>query len=55
MKEIREGLKCGLDVSKYADHKFDWEQMLEIREGLEKELDISTKNRKQDNTKKMMR
>ena len=38
MFEIGEGLDWGVDVSIYADPKFDGEQMGEIRKGLEEEL-----------------
>ncbi len=41
MQEIRQGLKQGVDVSIYANPKFDDDQMRQIRKGLEKELDVS--------------
>ena len=41
LEQIRLGLEKDLDISHYADPKFDWEQMWEIRQGLEKGLDIS--------------
>lgn len=41
MDEINEGLESEVDVSIYADPKFNWDQMREIREGLEQGLDIS--------------
>ena len=41
MFEIREGLEDGLDVSVYADPKYDGHQMSRIRWGLEDGLDIS--------------
>ena len=41
MKQIRYGLELGLDVSTYADAKYDWFQMEEIRKGLMGKLDIS--------------
>ena len=41
MKEIRLGLKDDLDVSRYADRKFDCKQMHEIRLGLKDRIDIS--------------
>lgn len=34
MNQIRIGLEAGLDVSQYADHKFDYYQMEAIRLGL---------------------
>ena len=51
MKEIRLGLIAGIDVSIYADLKFDWEQMRKIRLGLIAGIDVSilcmdTKNEK---------
>ena len=30
-KEIKTGLQANIDVSKYANPKYDWEQMREIR------------------------
>ena len=42
MKEIREGLEDGLDVSIYADPKFDDYQMTELRLGLWHGIDAST-------------
>ena len=36
MKEIRDGLEKNLDISLYADPKFDYMQMVEIKIGLEK-------------------
>ncbi len=36
MREIREGLEEGLDVSVYAKKEFNEEQMWEIRKGLKK-------------------
>lgn len=41
MYQIRLGLEKGLDVSKYANPKFDSYQMEQIRLGLEKSLDVS--------------
>ena len=41
LREIRIGLKEGLDVSLYADHEFNWHQMREIRRGLENRVDVS--------------
>nr|WP_292162795.1 FapA family protein [Butyrivibrio sp.] len=41
LREIRIGLKEGLDVSLYADHEFNWHQMREIRKGLENRIDVS--------------
>lgn len=38
---IRKGLKSGIDVSQYADPRFDYAQMEEIREGLEDGFDVS--------------
>jgi len=35
MQQIRWGLKDNLDVSIYADTKYNWKQMREIRYGLE--------------------
>ena len=40
LKQIQLGLKEDLDISKYADPKFDWLQMSEIRLGLKEDLDI---------------
>ena len=37
MIQIREGLKDNLDVSKYANPEYNWQQMKEIREKLLKE------------------
>ena len=39
MYEIRKGLKEGLDVSKYADPKYNDDQMEQILLGLEEECD----------------
>lgn len=39
--EIRTGLYEGLNVSIYADSKYNWMQMREIRLGLEKKLKVS--------------
>jgi hypothetical protein len=41
MEQIRKGLKDGLDVSIYADPKFNSSQMEEIRWGLEDGIDVS--------------
>ena len=39
--QIRLGLEKGLDVSFYADPKYDYDQMSEIRRGLENGVDVS--------------
>lgn len=39
MAQIRLGLAAGVDVSVYADTKFDGDQMYEIRKKLEKEME----------------
>jgi len=41
MEEIRHGLIEGLDVSIYADPKYDAGQMSEIKYGLLQNLDVS--------------
>ena len=41
MAQIRLGLQKDLDISWYANKKFDWEQMDEIRLGLEANIDVS--------------
>ena len=41
LEEIQIGFEEGLDVSKYANPKFDFNQMAEIRKGLNQDLDIS--------------
>ena len=41
MEQIRLGLEDGLDISMYADPKFNREQMKEIRLGLKEGLDVS--------------
>ena len=41
MREIRIGLERGLDVSVYADPKYNVYQMQQIRIGLERGLDVS--------------
>ena len=41
MYEIRMGLKEGLDISFYVDHRLDSNQMYEIRRGLEAGYDVS--------------
>ena len=41
MEEILEGLKHKLDVSIYADPKYDEEQMHQIRLGLDDNIDIT--------------
>ena len=41
MREIRKGLEENIDVSVYADAKFNADQMECIRTGLEKGLDVS--------------
>jgi hypothetical protein len=41
LKEVRKGLKYGVDVSLYADPKFEKWQMKEIRLGLENGVDAS--------------
>ena len=41
LEEIQIGLEEGLDVSKYANPKFDFNQMAEIRKGLKQGIDIS--------------
>ena len=44
LDEIIYGLKEKLDVSIYANHKFDYKQMEQIRDGLYKDIDISWYN-----------
>ena len=39
--EIQAGLKLGLDVSVYADKKYDPDQMYQVRRGLEEGVDVS--------------
>ncbi|MDO4594484.1 MAG: hypothetical protein Q4B52_03815, partial [Tissierellia bacterium] len=39
--QIYKGLNQGLDVSRYSDPKYNWEQMREIRYGLETGVDVS--------------
>ena len=39
---IRDGLKSGVDVSIYADPKYDWTQMRVIYAGLRDGLDVSS-------------
>ena len=39
--QILDGLQADLDVSWYANPKFDWQQMRDIKWGLEKKLDVS--------------
>ena len=41
MRWIRDGLEQGLDVSWYADPKYNGDQMLQILVGLERGLDVS--------------
>ena len=41
LHEIIDGIKKGLDVSKYTDPKFNWEQMEEIRLGLKSGIDVT--------------
>lgn len=41
IREIRIGLCEELDISPYADSRYNWMQMQEIRLGLEKKLDVS--------------
>ena len=41
MYSIRKGLEHGLDMSKYADPKFDYTQMQWIYKGLKDNLDVS--------------
>ena len=41
MLELRKGLEEGLDVSVYADPKYDWRQMREICHDLEVHQDRS--------------
>ena len=41
MKEIREGLKEGLDASWYANPKFKLDQINQIRLGLKEKVDVS--------------
>ena len=41
MYEIQCGLEAGVDVSIYADPKYDFSQMCEIRKGLEAGVDVS--------------
>jgi len=41
MREIREGLESGIDVSQYADPNFSADQMGQIRSGLESGIDVS--------------
>lgn len=41
MRQIKEGLESGVDVSIYADPKFDSRQMWSIKLGLEGDLDVS--------------
>ena len=41
MKQIKLGLINNLDVSIYANPKFNYYQMAQIRIGLEKSLDVS--------------
>ena len=41
MKEISWGLEDNLDVSIYANPKFNSNQMWQIREGLEDNVDVS--------------
>ena len=41
LEQIAMGLLKGLDVSSYADPKFNWDQMWEINEGLKEGLDVS--------------
>ena len=43
INEIELGLEKKLDVSKYADPKFNDDQMREIRFGLEQGLDVDVK------------
>lgn len=40
-EEILRGIDCGVDASKYADHRYNKEQMIEIRNGLINGEDIS--------------
>lgn len=42
IKEIRRGLENGVDVSWYADPKYNWKQMVQIYYGLRSGLDVST-------------
>ena len=42
MEEIRLGLKNKVDVSVYANKKYDNKQMKEIRLGLEANIDVSS-------------
>ena len=44
MREIREGLEKGLDVSKYTNPKYNWKKMKEIREDLKANLVIYLKD-----------
>lgn len=39
--QIQQGVDKHLNVSIYADPKFDWQQMKQLREGLEQSLDVS--------------
>lgn len=41
MGEIKQGLKAGVDVSKYADPRFGLSRMALIRRGLEEGPDVS--------------
>ncbi len=41
MNKINKGFQKGVDISEYADHKFDDMQMAQIREGLESGVDVT--------------
>ena len=41
MKQIKKGLKQGLDVSIYAKPEYNSSQMSEIRENLENKLNVN--------------
>ena len=42
MAMIKEGIISNIDISIYANPKFNWLQMREIKEGLENNLDVSS-------------
>ena len=53
--QILDGLQADLDVSWYANPKFDWQQMRDIKWGLEKKLDVSKYANPKNNWKKMLK
>ena len=55
ISQIYFGLNNNIDVSVYANSKFDWRQMQEIREGLENNLDVSIYAKKEYNSYQMKR